>query len=269
MAQQRIGLFSTISPTGVDQSAGQSLRALAGLSEQVGDIAFNIGAEKRQKEGQIAGADVQRDEEGQIVAPELKSDLTIFGESFNKSAVLAYKAQIGLDAKSKLEELQNTHKLDPEAFKQQAEAAKQGALTKMPEEIAIEAGLEYDVRIANHYSALMKDFYKRETEDQQATANEWVESATDDILNTARSGDEQLTQELILANNDKLEEFVNELLISPGKVVQLKERLSENIVKQKTLGEIDRIVFSDDFTLEEKAQKGAEFLDELRTQDFK
>ncbi|MCP4490137.1 MAG: hypothetical protein GY820_22895, partial [Gammaproteobacteria bacterium] len=37
----------------------------------------------------------------------------------------------------------------------------------------------------------------------------------------------------------------------------------------KTLGEIDRIVFSDDFTLEEKAQKGAEFLDELRTQDFK
>ncbi len=228
MRQERIGLFSTISPTGVDQSAGQSLRALAGLSEQVGDIAFNIGAKKRQKEGQIAGANVQRDEEGQIVAPELKSDLTIFGESFNKSAVLAYKAQIGLDAKSTLEELQNTHKLDPEAFKKQAEAAKQGSLAKMPEEIAIEAGLEYDIRIASHYSALMKDFYKRETEDQQAVIKERVNSMVADISTASRSGD-TVAVELL---REKLYEDIDQLGLPVDKSAALKRDIHKETLEQ-------------------------------------
>ncbi len=265
---KQIPFYGKFQPTGVDTSGAQRLQALAGLSSQVGDIAFQVGAKQRQKEGELAGAKVQRDEEGNIVAPEMKSDLTIFGESFNRKAVLAYKAQIGLDAKARLEELQNEYKNDPEGYKQQADAAKSGALNGMPPEIADEAALEFDVRIANHYSTLKKDFYKRETEAQQAKAAEWVESKEDDILNAARGGDESKVLELIALNNSKLDSFIEERLIGASKAVQIKENLKERILKQEALGEIDRVIFNDSFTLEDKVTKGVEFLEELQTQDF-
>ena len=54
--QQQIGLFTQFTPTGGDPTAGANLRQLAGLTEQAGDIAFQVGAKKRAKEGELAGS---------------------------------------------------------------------------------------------------------------------------------------------------------------------------------------------------------------------
>ena len=40
--QQKISLFGQFSGPGADQTSGTNLRALAGLSEEVGNIAFQL-----------------------------------------------------------------------------------------------------------------------------------------------------------------------------------------------------------------------------------
>ena len=49
--QQKIGIFGGLRPTGVDQTATAKLQALAGITSQVGDIAFGVGAKQREKTG--------------------------------------------------------------------------------------------------------------------------------------------------------------------------------------------------------------------------
>jgi len=51
MAQKRIEYYGKFTPTGVDDYSDRRVRALAGLAEQVGDLAVGF-AEKKKKERQ-------------------------------------------------------------------------------------------------------------------------------------------------------------------------------------------------------------------------
>ena len=55
MAQKRIDYYGQFTPTGVDTSQAKRLQALSGLAEQVGDIAFEVGAKIQTKRGAEAG----------------------------------------------------------------------------------------------------------------------------------------------------------------------------------------------------------------------
>ena len=55
MAQKRIEYYGRFTPTGVDTSQAKRLQALSGLAEQVGDIAFEVGAKIQTKRGAEAG----------------------------------------------------------------------------------------------------------------------------------------------------------------------------------------------------------------------
>lgn len=263
--QQQIGLFSSLTPTGVDQTAGSSLKVLAGLSEGISQLAFREVGKQQQKRGKVEGAlSVQRDEEGNVIAPEEKSDFTIFGQAFNQSAILANRAQIGIDTKESLDRIQNQHKLDPEAFKNASAGARQGLLQGMPDELAAIVGLDFDSSVSSRLSTLNKDMFRRETEQQKATFRAGVESATDDLLNATRTGDTQRQQDLLLENNASIDEAVQAGLMSPIEAEAIKERTLERITQQEALRQVDEIVFSEDLTLEEQAKKGTDFVETLR-----
>jgi len=54
--QQKIDFFGQFRPTGIDSTAGAKFRQLAGLSESVSDLSFEIGAKKAKKKGLTEGA---------------------------------------------------------------------------------------------------------------------------------------------------------------------------------------------------------------------
>ena len=51
MAQKRIDYYGQFTPTGVDTSQAKRLQALSGLAEQVGDLAYQVGAGIQERKG--------------------------------------------------------------------------------------------------------------------------------------------------------------------------------------------------------------------------
>ncbi len=270
MAQTKIGFTGKLRPTGVDQTAGQNLRMLAGLSDQVGELAFNQVAKTRQKEGALAGAQsVKRDEEGKVLSPELESDNTIFGQSFNQSAILAHKAQVSMDSRESLDRLQEEHKLDPEAFKVAAMGMRKGTLTGMPEELAVLVGQDIDSSISNRHAKLLNNQFKRESEQQRATALASIETQQDDLLNAVREGDAEEQARLAINANAELDAWVESGKISADEARKIKEDTAERIQEQSALREVDQIVFNEDLSLEEQFAKGSDFVEQLRKSKLK
>ena len=66
---KEINYYGQLRPTGVDNSAVKRLQAVAGLADQVQDIAYEIGAKRAQREGEregaIAGQKAAQDAESQ------------------------------------------------------------------------------------------------------------------------------------------------------------------------------------------------------------
>lgn len=270
MAQQKISLFGQFTPTGVDNTAGNSLRALAGLSDQVGGIAFQVGAKKAQKRGTLAGAQsVQRDESGEVISPELKNDFTIAGEAYNHAAILAHKAQISMDVREDLDRLQEEHKLDPEAFKQMAGKLRGGTIKNMPEELAVIVAQDIDSSVSSRFSTLQKQFFKRKEIEHHSAALDSIESLQDDILNATRTGESERQQELIINANTELDAWVESGVVSPDEARQVREDLSERMQEQTALSGIDAVIFNEDLTLDEQIAKGVEFVDDLRKSELK
>lgn len=81
---KEINYYGQLRPTGVDNSAVKRLQAVAGLADQVQDIAYQIGAKKAQREGEregaIAGQKAAQDAESQRQAKEVADSLRDFND---------------------------------------------------------------------------------------------------------------------------------------------------------------------------------------------
>ena len=268
--QPLIRTFGKLRPSGVDSSGAEVLARLAGLSGQAQDIAFGIGAEKAQKEGQLEGAQSVVKEGGKTKAPELRrSTLSIRDKAFDQAAILAHRAALQTDAKNRLDELQREESQDPAKFELRANAYKEGLLSDMPEELAALVGADIDSSIASRTSRLDEAFFKRIEQQNLATLNEGLETFTDDILNATRNGDEQRVKDLSVQAEAMINQAVESGVLDPSKANSIRENLRERGVEQKTLGEIDRVVFDENLSLEEKLDKGVKFLEGLRDRDLK
>lgn len=244
MRQQKIGQFGQFTPTGVDPSAGANLRALAGISEGVADLAFQKAGKTARKEGTLAGANsVSRDSKGNILNPALESDNTIFGESFNQAAVMAHKAQISMDVREDLDRLQEEHKLNPEGFKIAAAGRKKGLLGGMPEELALIVSQEFDASVANRNATLLDDSFKRESAAQKVVAKESIEVQVDDITNVARSGAD--TKELVSNLDAELKQWVLTGKVSGDQASDILENARERVITNKEIGSVEKILGED------------------------
>ena len=89
MAQKKIDIYANFQPTSIDTTGAQSMQALAGLAESVGDVAFQIGKQKRTEEGAVAGAvagqeAVETGELGDV------NTFSFYGQAFKQQRDRAY-----------------------------------------------------------------------------------------------------------------------------------------------------------------------------------
>ncbi len=261
---KRINIFQTFTPTAPGQGAVRRLQQLGGLFGQVSEISSQVLTRQQAELGRKEGQEIQTDETGQIKAPELRSSLTARGQSFNNATVLAYRARISIDAKKELDRIQNENKLDPKAFDNAAKAYMNSTLQSMPDDIRVSAGKDMESSIASRQSQVDRSFFQREERNQQATAQQGIEDATDDILNATREGDTQRASDLIIQQRAMLNGWVESGIVDPVKANQIQEQVAERIAQQTALGDIDRVVFNDNLSLEEKVSKGTSLLQGLK-----
>ena len=246
--------------------AYRRLRALAGIADQAQGLAIQEGVKIRQKEGALAGAkSVKRDEEGNIKPPELKDDFSVFGQSFNRSAILAHQAQIEIDNKEELDRIQRDFESDPEGFRNATKAFKAQTLKGMPEELAVIVGQDYDKSVSRRLGMVNDSFFKKEKERQAGVFSNWLESFQDDITNAARAGDEDAVKALQESSLTKINQAIEEGLINPQKAETIKESVAERVEQQKALKQIDDVVFNEELSLEDQVKKGQSFFEQLKS----
>ena len=273
MAIKKIDYYGQFTPTGPDFSTAKRFQALAGLADQVGEAAVQLGqvalkerAQKAAKAGALAGAQVQRDEQGAIIAPELQEESTYYGQAFNESAINAYKSGISLDARKRLDELAEQYKDDPIAYKKEADAYKSGVIQSLPLELQVEVAPTLDEDIYFREKAVRKNFNENELSKNIAILEEDISSLENQILYAANKGDVEQQQALQTRLNKLLAD--NVALVDPRKAQDRLDALAKNVAEETYLGQIDDIANNQDIPLSERLAKTENLLSELRSTEF-
>jgi hypothetical protein len=265
MAQKRIDYYGRFTPTGVDTSQAKRLQALSGLAEQVGDIAFEIGAKIQTKRGQEAGiaSGMEAAEEGQ--APEVKegflSQISIYDQAYNKAALNAYSSGVRVDGKKKLFELEEKYATDPDpvAFQSDFNGYMKGVTQGLPEDIAADLRLRLTEDAMRVQGRLADAQRERQFDLATANLNEELTVLADEQALAARAGDDTRVQELQLQIENLGAENVD--LLDPAALSKFEAEQKDRLIIQGNLGQLDRAILDNpDLPLEERIQKGKEIL---------
>jgi hypothetical protein len=270
MAQKRIDYYGRFTPTGVDTSQAKRLQALSGLAEQVGDIAFEVGAKIQTERGQEAGVASGMEAAAEGQAPETKegflSQISIYDQAYNKAALNAYSSGVRVDGRKKLMELEEqfADEPDPEQFNRLWEGYVTGVTKGLPPEMAAnlrlsleDDGMRLGGRIADARRTL--DFDKN-----VATVNEDIKMLGDGIAEAVYQGNETLAEKLKAELENTLAQNVQ--FIDPENATEIRNNLEDRLIIQGNLGQIDRF-FDSEGTLRQKVQRARGFLQDFITKD--
>jgi len=153
MAQKRIDYYGRFTPTGVDTSQAKRLQALSGLAEQVGDIAFEVGAKIQTKRGQEAGiaAGAKAIETGE--APEAKegflSQISVFDQAYNDAMRESYIAGVNNDARENIARIAAENYRDIEGFEKNVAKYRQGLINSVGEDFSDAVSVSMDSLISS------------------------------------------------------------------------------------------------------------------------
>ena len=263
-----IGYYGQFTPTGVDESAARRYRALAGIAEDVGQMAFKIGASKAQEAGQRAGAIAGEKAVEEGIDPEKKegllSSLSIYDQSYNNAMESAYLAGITTDAKLGLERLATENPDDSQMFKERADQYVSGIIGGVPEEYRdlVES------TINNYANQAGNSVYKNEIARNRNEAESAIQLAInlhrDEAAKNARDGDE--AQALLNTQHHDLliDSMVASGFMLPDQAQIEKDKAARRNQQQKQIGDLESIIFNEDFTLQEQYDKGLRFVEQIR-----
>ena len=265
MAQKRIDYYGRFTPTGVDTSQAKRLQALSGLAEQVGDIAFDIGAKIQTERGQEAGvaSGMEAAQEGQ--APETKegflSAISIYDQAYNKAALNAYSSGIRVDGKKKLFELEEKYATDPDpvAFQSDFNGYMKGVTEGLPEDIAADLRLRLTEDAMRVQGRLADAQRARQFDLAVTNINEELDVLADEQARAAREGNETRVQELQVQMENIGTENID--IFDPEEYSKRIADQEDRLIIQSNLGQLDRAILENpDLPLEERIQKGKEIL---------
>ena len=265
MAQKRIEYYGRFTPTGVDTSQAKRLQALSGLAEQVGDIAFDIGAKIQTERGQEAGvaSGMEAAQEGQ--APETKegflSAISIYDQAYNKAALNAYSSGIRVDGKKKLFELEEKYADDPDpvAFQSDFNGYMKGVTQGLPEDIAADLRLRLTEDAMRVQGRLADAQRTRQFDLAVTNINEELSVLADEQARAARAGDDTRVEELkVQIENIGIE---NAELLDPATIAKFEAEQKDRLIIQGNLGQLDRAILENpDLKLEERIENGKQML---------
>jgi len=285
MAQKPIGYYGEFRPTGVDQSAARRFEALAGLANQVGDIAYQIGAKKAEQVGAEKGEKAGREYAAKLAKPQPKvgppeemappetkkgflASMSIEAQAYNAAMKSAYLSQVSTDAKEQIERIAAQYPNDVQAFKSNIGQYTQGLLQGVGDEYREAAEATVNNYVANAETAVFKNEIATNRAQANASRQLAINLHNDESAKMARDGDPD--QAIV---NQQHHDLVIDSMVASGDLAAddaqiAKDSLAKRIQQQTQLGELERVIFDENLSTREQYEKGVAFVERIRDADL-
>jgi polyhydroxyalkanoate synthesis regulator phasin len=281
MAQKPIGYYGEFRPTGVDTSAARRFEALAGLANQVGDIAYQIGAKKAEQVGAEKGEKAGREYAAKLAKPQPKvgppeemappetkkgflASMSIEGQAYDAAMKSAYLSQVSTDAKEQIERIAAQYPNDVQGFRSNIGQYTQGLLQGVGDEYREAAEATVNNYVANAETAVFKNEIATNRAQANASRQLAINLHNDESAKMARDGDPD--QAIV---NQQHHDLVIDSMVASGDLAAddaqiAKDSLSKRIQQQTQLGELERVIFDENLSTREQYEKGVAFVERIR-----
>ena len=195
MAQKRIDYYGQFTPTGVDTSQAKRLQALSGLAEQVGGLAYQVGAGIQERKGMQAGlaAGAEAADKGEMIETQkgFLSQISIFDQAYNNALSKAYVAGVDNDARENVNRLLTDNPDDIDAFDEAVNAYRNGVTQNIAEEFRPLINQSMDQMISSARSQVHQSQTAKNLKNADDTLIRSGQTATEAALKAARIGDDE------------------------------------------------------------------------------
>ncbi len=264
MAIKPIKRYGLLTPTGVDPTVGNRMKALAGIADGVRGLAVGVGKAKAESEAPLEALKEAREaiEEGRPV--EKRGVLEWGSAQYNQVAQAAYQKSLNVDVQDALQKAQALHPDNLDKYQQVANESIKGLLGNVDEETRFVVSEYYNQANADVVRQINSAAKKKS--DNQIAANLLAGALAeeDTISNLYRNGDFDSGDKALLSYAADLQSGVDAGVLNAESVVQKIETLKDTIAIQSKLGELDRTLLSEDLPTAERLQQAQVFVDSLK-----
>ena len=200
MAEQQIKFKNLYSPRSIDTGGAERMQALQRLAGQVGDVAFEIGKQKRIEEGELAGVEAAAKavETGEYEKP---SSFTFFGQAAQDSFQRTYASKINNQMTQELTAAYEESKVQAnplEYFEEVTNGYKSGLNQGVSADLRPVMDATYASVQSTFKTQLIGDAIKREQADAKAANAQLYQTTLVQAQAAALAGDTQALQQLQL-----------------------------------------------------------------------
>jgi hypothetical protein len=284
--QQRIDVYGGFTSTGVDRTAGDKMRALAGLGQTMRESTLAIGKPiieaKRAEEGAQAAEDAARDPvTGEVLkvptinaakfgSSQFKSAAQQRANEINAAAVSTYKTNIMLDIEKNMSNLSSANSSSTANFDFVSENYRKGLLKNVPPEMQPAIERFYFSEYEKNRNAIYKQETKNITESAKASytlARDTFKKNYIDLIFDGKTEEAANLKAEFDAN--MMPGFLTAGAISQENFMQDEVSLADTARVEQEYGRINKeIISNDELNVDQKVAASKEYLSNFDKADL-
>ena len=276
--QTRIGFTGKFTPTGVDQTAGAKMRALAGLGQTIGDTAMAIGRPMIEAEAAKAGAQAAEDAARDPVTGEVLEVPTVNAAKFGSSqfgaaaqqkvnqldaiAIANYKAKTSIEIDQTIKGIADQFPSDSKQFSNSIEGALKGLQSSIPANAAPSL-MDYAYRQSQSTLASIEKLeLKNNVANMKADAVDQKNSVEANILQAieeGKPGEAELIERMYV--EEVLPGLVAGRAVTPEQVETDRIAFNEDKQRASVFGAVNsNVINNDELDMDQRIDEGKKFL---------
>jgi len=177
--------------------------ALVKTAQSLQDIAAQRGADRRTQEAQqfAASLNFERDAEGNLAAPSLPIGdnglvaPNIYDRTYTEMVGRRYLQQLDVDTETRLNDIASRHILDPEGYKQAAEAYVNKVTSLAPDTFKADVNITAQKRMVEHFNRIVRDTAEHHWDDSRKKQVFALDRIEDEAMSYAVAGDDAAVME--------------------------------------------------------------------------
>jgi len=219
---------------------------LTNFSSQQRHKADVLDQEKGMFEGQAIGT------EG---IPELLESGSVYNDAFNKSALVAYRAQVKTDIRQSVSSSYNNNSHDINTFNADIEGLVKGMTGEMDARISPIVKQEINYYAANARENINNNISARAKAANAAEVGTSSSDLADSIVMSAYKGDTELQAKEYADFNELISDSVESGIITPGAAAQVKKQLKDRVAIETVVSKFNDVLEIDGIGAAKEALK--------------
>lgn len=246
MAIEKIDYYGQFTPTGVDMSAAKRFQALAGLADRANELAFNVAAKGRKKQGVEAGiqAGIEAAAEGKPIESKkgFLSGISIFDQAYNEAMESAYLAGIDNDAREEISRIAAENESDVAAFNQISTEYINGLMGGVSEEFKPLVQMSIDSVVTGARMQVQQREIAKNVKAADDALVSQINRSTQDAMKFAQIGDQEASQTSRLAAFNAIDVRVRSGQINETAGEELKKGIMVAVNGETARGGMQQII---------------------------